>query len=67
MLIIGRKFEINIQILKEWGEAVSKDLSKRCVSNIRSMGDVAQGIDYIQENLVRVLKQLGDKKLVIHD
>ena len=46
---------------------MSKYLSKRCVSNIRSVGDVAQGIDYIQENLVRVLKQLGDKKLVIHD
>ena len=66
MLSIGRKFEINIQMLKEWGKPVRKDFSEWCVSKIRSLGDVAQGINDIQEKLTRLLDQLRDAKIVIN-
>ena len=46
-LIIGRKCDINLQMLKEWGKSVKKDLSERCVSNISSLGDVVQVINDI--------------------
>ena len=62
MLRIGRIFDINIQMLKEWGQTVSKDLSKMCVSNISGLGDISQGINDTQEKLVRVLEQLRDEK-----
>ena len=42
-----------------------KDYSERYVSNIRSLGNVAKGINYIQENLVRLLDQLRDAKIVM--
>ena len=48
MLIIGRKIEINIQMLKECGKAVRTDLCKMCVSNIMGQGDVAHIINGIQ-------------------
>ena len=62
MLRIGRKFEINIKTVKEWGKSMIKDLSERCVSNIRRMGDVAHGINYTHEKLVIVLEQLRYEK-----
>ena len=49
-------------MLKEWIKSVRKDLSKKCVSNIISLGDVAQVINDIQEKVVRVLEQLRDTK-----
>ena len=44
-----------------------KELSERCVSNIRSLGDVAQNINYVQDNLVIVLYQLRYAKIVINN
>ena len=62
MLRIVRKFEINIQMLKEWGKEVRIESSERGVSNTRSLVDVAQGINEIKNNMVRVLDQLTDAK-----
>ena len=47
MLIIGRKFDINIKMLKEWLKAARKDLSEKCVSKIWSLGIFAQVINEI--------------------
>ena len=44
---------------------MSKDLSESFVSNIRVMGEVVQGIHDIRENVVRVLEQLRDAKIVM--
>ena len=60
MLRIGIKFEINLHILKELGKVVRKYLSERCVSNNMSLGDAAQGINYIQEKLFRIIDQPRD-------
>ena len=49
-------------MLKDWEESSRKYLSERCVSNISSLGDVAQGINDIHEKLVRVLEQSRDGK-----
>ena len=60
MLRIGIKFEINLHILKELGKVVRKYLSERCVSKNMSLGDAAQGINYIQEKNFRVIEQPRD-------
>ena len=57
MLSIVRKFEINLQILKEWKKVVRMDSSEMCVSSIRSLGDVAQGINDIQVKLVILIER----------
>ena len=62
MLSIGRHFEINIQMLKEWGKLLRKYLSEMCVINIMSLSNVVQGINGIQDNLVRLLEQLRDAR-----
>ena len=64
MLRIVRKFEINIQMLKEWGKEVRIESSERCVSKTRSLVDVAQGINDIKNKLVIVLDQLRDAQIV---
>ena len=64
MLSIVRKFEINLQILKEWKKVVGMDSSERCVSNIRSLVDDAQGINDIQVKLARLIDQLRDANIV---
>ena len=45
MFSIGRNFEINLQMLKEWVKSARKYLNERCVSNIRILEDVAQIIN----------------------
>ena len=64
MLSIVRNFEKNPQTLSEWWEIVKIDSSERCVSNIRSLGNFAQGINDIQVKLFILLKQLRDAKIV---
>ena len=59
---MGRKLDINLQMLKEWVKPARKYLSERCVSNIRSLENVAQGINDINENLVILLEELSDAK-----
>ena len=49
-------------MLSEWGEIVKIDSSERCVSNIRSLGDVAQGIIWIQVKLFSLINQVMDVK-----
>ena len=67
MFSIGRNFEINLQMLKKWVETVRKDLSERCVSDTRSLGNVTQGINYVQEKLVRVIWQSRNEKNVMNN
>ena len=62
MFRIGRMFEINLKMLKEWEKEVMRDLSERCVSNIISIYDVTQGTNEKQEKLFRVLQKLRDAK-----
>ena len=62
MLSIVRNFEINIQMLSEWGEIVRIDSRERCVSNIRSLGYVAQGINDTHLTFFCFIKQLRDAK-----
>ena len=49
-------------MLSEWGEIVKIDSSERCVSNIKSLGDVAQGIIWIQVKLFSLINQVMDVK-----
>ena len=65
VLSISIKFDINLQMLNYRGKLASKELSERCVSNIRSMGDVAQVINEQQYNLVIVLDQVRDEKILM--
>ena len=67
MLSTDKKFEMNFQMLKERGKAVRKDISERCVSDIRSLVNVAKRINDIQDNLVRVIEQLRDEKIVMNN
>ena len=67
MLRIVKRFEINIQMLKEWGKEVRIDSIERCVSNTRSLVDVAQGINDIKNKLVIVLDQLRDAQIVTNN
>ena len=41
---------------------MSKESRQRCVTNIRSLGDVAHGIDKMQKKLVIVIEQLRNEK-----
>ena len=54
-------------MLKEWGKLVRKNLSGGWVSKIRSLYDVAQGINDTQEKLVRVKEQLRHTKKVMNN
>ena len=67
MLSIVRKFEINIQLLREWRKVARIDSSESCVSNIRSLGYVAQGINFIQVKLFILPKQVRYAKIVTNN
>ena len=58
----GMEADKRERYVKGVGKSVMKDLSEMCVIIIRSLGDGEQGINYIQENLVRVIVQLRDEQ-----
>ena len=62
MLSIGRKFDISLKVLKNWAKIVQEDLLDRNMSNTRSLGDVKQSVDDINNKLIRVLEELKETK-----
>eukprot|EP00957_Ditylum_brightwellii_P086090 6550441-Ditylum_brightwellii.AAC.1 len=62
MLSIGRKFDISLKALKDWSKIVQEDLLDRKMSSTRSLGDVKQNVDDINNKVIRALEELKEAK-----
>eukprot|EP00957_Ditylum_brightwellii_P087416 6653867-Ditylum_brightwellii.AAC.1 len=62
MLSVGRKFDISLKVLKDCAKIVWEDLVDRKISNTRSLCDVKQSIDDINNKVIRFLEELKDTK-----